>query len=167
MNKKGNGWAIVIIVILVAIIVFTTLYFKNLFGFKEIANEQKDKVENIVLNKQSELNKPEEFVPPPDLSWCVSQHIPTGENDYNPQEIFVAGEDTTEHCCMYIYTGVNNCINQTQSVTVCLTARIGGTIKYVKVDDRYKEPSNYEAYIENLDKSYNPSYFGKCDSSIY
>lgn len=167
MNKKAylTGRQKFFIAIFIVGIISFGLYYFNILNFKTIVKE-KVNLKSIIPEKL--IDKPsEEFQPINILSWCQAQLVSIGKGETEPQEVNIIGEDTINNCCVYKYKGINNCLNKTQEVDVCITSTIGGKIIYVKVDGYYKDAKNYQQIINNLDNIYNPSLFNKCEVGIY
>lgn len=159
--------------VFLVIIIFISgwLWFFDMFGIKTKLSGKinlKSLTGSLnMINVKDEMNKEEEFQPQNTLSWCQPQLVSIGKNEYEPQEVNIIGEDNVNQCCVYKYKGVNNCLNKTQEVDICLTSTIGGTIKYIKIEDKYKNTQYYQQFINNLDNVYNPTLYNKCLLEIY
>ena len=151
-----------VILLIIVIIGFFAIWYVNPFGVKE-----KMDIKTITSKVSSGKNTFESYQPATKLFWCIEQDIDSGLSEYNAKTIKMLGEDNVNNCCVKRFEGHNNCLNQSETIDMCYTSSIGGEIKWIKINNKFKNPRYYDEYISNLNKVYNPTLFEKCDKTIY
>ena len=170
-NYGMSGSKKFLIFVLIFIAIYLVLYYYDIFNIRKktknlftISKEQ--------MNKVMETNNKEDYLPHTpeiNLEWCKAQNIPVDESETSPVSIEIIGADNIQNCCIKYFKGYNNCLNQSAELEICYTSNIGGTIKSVKLNNKYVNPYYYQRFIQDIHKSYNPHYNPKvvCDLEIY
>ena len=171
LNKKAyiSGGIVFFIVLILIIIIGGVIYYMDFFGIKGKIKEKVnfDKFGSVVNNMRKST---EEFQPQSVLSWCSSKLVGVSTNQYDPQEINIIGEDNTQekNCCVYEYKGISACLNKSIIVQTCITSQIGGSLLYLKLNDRFKPTHLYKEAIEDLN-SFNIENYNResCLTELY
>ena len=170
-NYGMSGGKKFLIFILIIIAIYLVLYYYDSFNIREETKKLFTKSKEQ-MNKVMETNNKEDYLPHTpevDLEWCQPQNIPVDESETSPVSIQIIGADNIQNCCIKEFKGYNNCINQSSILQICYTSTIGGTIKTVKLNEKFMNPYYYQKFIKDIHKSYNQNYNPKivCDLEIY
>ena len=172
-GESSFGKKVLIFLIIIVILIGVSYYFdfmETQNKIKKLFTSGKEKV-NDAMNSDigSKNNEFQPHTPEINLEWCKAQNIPVDESETSPVSIQIVGSDNIQNCCIKNFKGYNNCLNQSAELEICYTSNIGGTIKSVKLNNKYVNPYYYQRFIQDIHKSYNPHYNPKvvCDLEIY
>ena len=109
--------------------------------------------------------EPQIMQPPPSAPWCKVQEVAVAEDRESPTRDSIMGWDAVNECCVRRVEGYNCALKRQASVDYCYTGNIGGVIKWVTVDNAYKDAANYKQFVKDQDREEVPN--KQCDAAIY